>query len=126
MIKKIVTLSILIITVFSLFIVSNSYAIDIDNLIDNPNTTDDGVVELQDASQKLISTIIVAIRIVGTGIATIMLMVLGIKYIMGSVEEKAQIKKHAVVYVVGAVVLFGAMGLLGILQDFIADAVQPL
>ena len=33
-------------------------------------------------------------------------------------SDKAEIKKHAVVYIVGAVVLFAASGLLGIIRTF--------
>ena len=38
--------------------------------------------------------------------------------------DKAEIKKHAVVYIVGAVVLFGATGLLGIIKNFTAETVN--
>ena len=32
--------------------------------------------------------------------------------------DRAEIKKHAVVYIVGAVVLFASSGILGIIKDF--------
>ena len=46
--------------------------------------------------------------------------VLGIKYMMGSLEEKAEYKKGMTIYVVGAVLLFGASFLLGVVQDFVS------
>ena len=56
-------------------------------------------------------------QVVGMVVAVIMLIVLAIKYISAAPNDKAEIKKHAVVYIVGAVVLFGASGLLGIIRS---------
>ena len=47
-----------------------------------------------------------------------MLIVLAIKYISAAPSDKAEIKKHAVVYVVGAIVLFAASGILQIIKNF--------
>ena len=41
----------------------------------------------------------------------------GIKFITASPEAKAEIKKTAVIYVIGAVLLFAAGGILGIIQS---------
>lgn len=57
-------------------------------------------------------------QIVGTAVAVIMLIVLAIKYISAAPNDKAEIKKHAVVYIVGAIVLFAASALLGIVKNF--------
>lgn len=43
--------------------------------------------------------------------AVIVGMVIGIKFMMASIEEKAQIKEALVPYVVGCVVVFGAFGI---------------
>lgn len=51
------------------------------------------------------------IRIFGTIIAVGVLMVLGIKYMMGSAEEKAEYKKTMLPYVIGAVILFAAVNI---------------
>ena len=70
------------------------------------------------AAQNIIGAIISVIQIIGTGVAIIMLVVLAIKYISAAPGDKAEIKKHAVVYVVGAVVLFAAAGILQIVKTF--------
>lgn len=57
-------------------------------------------------------------QIIGTSVAVVMLIVLAIKYISAAPNDKADIKKHAVVYIVGAIVLFAASALLGILKNF--------
>ena len=66
----------------------------------------------------IIGALINIIQIIGSGVAIIMLIVLAIKYISAAPGDKADIKKHAVVYVVGAIVLFAASGLLGIIKNF--------
>lgn len=48
------------------------------------------------------------IRFIGTFIAVGALMIIGIKYITGSIEEKANYKKSMMPYVIGCVILFGA------------------
>ena len=62
--------------------------------------------------QNIIGAIITIVQIIGTGVAIIMLIVLAIKYISAAPGDKAEIKKHAVVYVVGAIVLLSATGIL--------------
>lgn len=67
---------------------------------------------------NIIGSVITIVQVVGVGVAIIMLIVLAIKYISAAPGDKADIKKHAVVYVVGAIVLFAASGLLGIIKNF--------
>lgn len=71
-----------------------------------------------ESAQNVIGALITIVRVIGTGVAIIMLVVLAIKYISAAPSDKAEIKKHAVVYVVGSVVLFAASGILGIIQQF--------
>ena len=70
---------------------------------------------------RMIGAILTVAQVVGVGVAVIMLIVLAIKYISAAPGDKADIKKHAVVYVVGAVVLFAASGILGIIKNFAAN-----
>lgn len=67
---------------------------------------------------RLIGAALTVVQVVGSGVAVIMLIVLAIKYISAAPSDKAEIKKHAVVYVVGAVVLFAASGIIGIVRNF--------
>ena len=57
-------------------------------------------------------------QVIGVAVAVIMLIVLAIKYMSSAPNDRAEIKKHAVVYIVGAVVLFGASAILGIIRGF--------
>lgn len=46
------------------------------------------------------------IQTVGTIISVIVLMIIGIKYMIGSVEERSEYKKSMVPYLIGAALLF--------------------
>ena len=52
--------------------------------------------------------IIGIITTVGVVVAVVVLLILGIKYMMGSASEKAEYKKTMIPYLVGAVLIFGA------------------
>lgn len=52
--------------------------------------------------------IIGIITTVGVVVAVVILLVLGIKYMMGSTSEKAEYKKTMIPYLVGAILIFGA------------------
>lgn len=68
--------------------------------------------------QTILGNVLGIAQVIGIGVAVIMLIVLAIKYISAAPGDKAEIKKHAVVYIVGAVVLFAASGILGIIKEF--------
>ena len=68
--------------------------------------------------KNVLNAILSIAQVVGVAVAVIMLIVLAIKYISAAPGDKAEIKKHAVVYIVGAVVLFAASGILGIIKGF--------
>ena len=53
--------------------------------------------------------------------AVILLIILAIKYVSAAPSEKADVKKSAVIYIVGAVLLFGATGILGIINTFAGE-----
>lgn len=68
--------------------------------------------------EKVLAVIISVVRIAGVCIAITMLLAVAMKYMTAAAGEKAEIKKSAVQYVVGAIVLFGVVGLLGIIDKF--------
>lgn len=54
------------------------------------------------------TNIVSIITTIGIIVAVIVLLILGIKYMMGSASEKAEYKKTMIPYLVGAVLIFGA------------------
>ena len=67
--------------------------------------------EFNDVGSKIIG----ALKGIGTIVAVAILIVIGIKYMMGSAEEKAEYKKVMIPYLIGAVLIFAA--------PYIADAI---
>lgn len=62
-----------------------------------------------------------ALLIIGIIIAVIVGAILGIKFMMGSVGEKADIKKLLVPYVVGCIIVFGAFGIWKLVVTILAN-----
>lgn len=67
--------------------------------------------------EDMLSTVLTVISNVGTILSVLMLAIIGIKYMLGSVEEKAEYKKDLVPYLVGTVLLFGICAIIKILQS---------
>ena len=85
--------------------------------------------ESTDASDSVKDTGIVIIKVIkisGTGIAVLMLLYIAIKYMMVSPTEKAEFKKTALIYVVGAIVLFAAPRLVELVMDLAQDVSNTL
>ena len=57
------------------------------------------------------------IQLIGSITSVIVLIVIGIKYIVGSVEERAEYKNTMMPYVIGALMVFGITNILGILSS---------
>ena len=54
---------------------------------------------------------------VGAIVSVIVLMILGIKYMIGSVEEKAEYKKTMMPYIIGTTILFAASTIVSIIYN---------
>ena len=65
--------------------------------------------------------IITILTTVGSVAAVIVLIILGIKYMMGSAEEKAEYKKTLMPYVIGAALIFAASAIAGVLYGFLSN-----
>ena len=66
-----------------------------------------------------LENIISVVSIAGSAIAIIALIILGIKYMMGSAEEKAEYKKTLLPYFFGAIMVFGASLLTGFIFSIV-------
>lgn len=75
--------------------------------------------------ENITSRILTTISNIGIVISVIMLAVLGVKYMLGSVEEKAEYKAGLFPYVIGAFILFGITGFVRILLA-IGDKIQNI
>ena len=84
----------------------------------NPNT----MVGSSNADTNSITgignSIVKIVGTVGMITAVVVLIVLGIKYMMGSAEEKAEYKKTLLPYVIGAVLIFAATVVVTVIANF--------
>lgn len=79
--------------------------------------------ELMGPVQTVMGGIISAVRIVFIGIAFIMIMYIGIKYISSAPEDRAEIKKSSVQFTIGALILFGSATILTFLEQVIYNVI---
>ena len=87
----------------------------------DPNTVLNGLdgngnVQTNDLT-KVGNNIVTIIQVVGIVIAVIVLLVIGIKYMMGSASEKAEYKKTMIPYIVGAVLIFAGSSLVRVIYS---------
>lgn len=85
------------------------------------DATPDGV---KNAVNDSAGTVIAVLRIVCVTIAIVMLLTIAMKYMISSAGDRADIKKHAVNYVIGAFILFGVTGILGIINNFVVGTLS--
>lgn len=71
--------------------------------------------EIQSYGGKILSVVTTA----GIVLSVIILAVLGIKYMLGSAEEKAEYKKTLMPYLIGAALIFGASTIATIVYNFV-------
>lgn len=97
-------MSVLMIVLMLVCACSNVFAkIDISQL--------DGQKDLGDADATMTnigSTILTLVTNIAMILAVVVVAILGVKYMIGSTEEKAEYKKSLLPYLVGAVLVFGA------------------
>lgn len=109
-IKKVIMSAIIIIAIFFLGVTSYGFSVGDMTGKDPSNDAQNSINNLGQGVIKIIST-------VGTIISVVFLIILGIKYMTGSVEERANYKKTLLPYVIGASILFAASTLTSIIYN---------
>ena len=91
--------------------------------LEDPNSFKPGNISSEDANviTGRVNSIIGVIVTVGVIISAITLCILGIKYMVGSVEERAEYKKTMIPYIIGAVLLFAASSVVGIIANIVQN-----
>lgn len=114
--KKMTKTVLAILIIMTLMTVStNVFAVGTDitpKSIDGSSSVDvGGITSIGNDIVRIISTI-------GVVISVIVLVVLGIKYMMGSAEEKAEYKKTLMPYIIGAGLVFAASAIATVVYNF--------
>ena len=111
--KKIVKiLTTLIMAIMVSTVAISSFALEPGNITANTNVQ--GGTEIQTVGESIVGIL----QTVGVVLSVIVLIVLGIKYMMGSAEEKAEYKKTFIPYVVGAALIFAASAFAQVIYQF--------
>lgn len=119
--KKI--LKIFILVIYLMFIISMFSNVYAEGTISKSFTGSLGEAEGSvDPIIKILSAVLFIIRMVGIAIATVILIVIACKYMIASAGDRADIKKYAMSYIIGAIIMFGTAGIAGILQEIITKA----
>lgn len=79
-----------------------------------PNTSS---VENGEKLKNIGNDIIGFLQLMGTILSVLVLAVIGIKYMIGSVNERAEYKKAMMPYIIGAIMVFAITNLLGIIAN---------
>ena len=90
----------------------SSFALEPSMIIGNISAQ--GTTEITNVGNSIVGIL----QVVGIVLSVIILIVLGIKYMMGSAEEKAEYKKTMMPYVVGAALIFAASALAQVIYQF--------
>lgn len=82
----------------------------------NPSLTTTGGNSMFIEKANIILTIL---QILGTIIAVVALMAIGIRYMFGSTQEKAMYKETMIPYIIGAIMLFAIPNFLKVILDLV-------
>lgn len=114
--KKIIVISIIfLILILSLLFITNAYAIEFNTDFWKPSSTTS--VTGGDRILSIGNIVVGVIQTVASIVSVGVLIVIGIKYMMGSVEEKAEYKKSLLPYAIGAILTFGITNILAIIIE---------
>ncbi len=113
--KQVKIISVLLIVVMALTMVSTSvFATDMSTTIkDMANGSGKQPTEVVNLGK----TIVTIMQTVGIVVAVVVLLVIGIKYMIGSAEEKAEYKKTMIPYIIGAILLFASTTIVGVVYN---------
>ena len=117
---KIFSIIMLIIITVSSFMATISYADLIDPNDYNPNN---GNAEAPAKFTNMVGTIATTIQTIGITLSVIVIGLLGIKYMTGSVEEKADYKKSMIPFLVGTVLIVAVGTIIRIVNDLTSQAI---
>lgn len=117
--KTIKAISVLLIAAMMLFTISTTvFAVDPNGIISNMNNVNNVDTNSISTIGGQIANILSTIGII---VGVIVLLVLGIKYMMGSTSEKAEYKKTMIPYLIGVVLLVAITQFIGLIANIVSN-----
>lgn len=109
---KIITITLMVLMFTSFVNIAYADDIDPDDFKDIYNQS--GTSDITSKTGQILNIV----QIGGTAVSVILLIILGIKYMVSSPNEKATIKEKLIPYVIGVVIFFAATNLVAIVIGF--------
>lgn len=91
-----------------------TFAVDISGIINEQPTVP---VDIENKINTIWENVFKIFATIGCGIAVIMLIVVAIKYMSAAPNDKAEIKKYLIIYVVGAIFILCCVGVVSLLKE---------
>lgn len=117
--KKII-ISIIMVLFVSLFYLCPSILANLDDPTSIVGNGPDGTTGVGTLA-TLGNAILGIIQYVGIGVSVIATLVLGMRYMYSSPDDKAEIKKKLIPFIIGGVLVFGAVRLVILVETFVGD-----
>lgn len=111
--SKLIATLLIILTIVTISVSSFAAPLKPTDLYPDVNTNIQGQTEITNLGKQIVGVV----QTVGIVIAVVILLVLGIKYMMGSAEEKADYKKSMIPYIVGAILIFASTTIVNIVYN---------
>lgn len=118
--RKIISILLIILLLTSIFCINFVFAEGdgIGDIKTAMKTVGDAEGLADSGTGKVINSVIGIMQIVGSGISLIVISILGIKYILASPSEKADVKKNILPIIIGCILLFTAVNIVGVIESF--------
>ena len=120
--KRIITRFIIILLVVLIFLAIfnlDSLAVNLDSVTEAmQNVTQFNQEDVNSNAAKTLNSGIGIIQYAGSGIAIIAVSILGIKYVLASPSDKAEVKREIFPMIIGAILLFGAVNVVSLIIKF--------
>lgn len=128
--QKILVKILIMFIIFALTLMGSNYAnaSSFSDILEGADSfLQDGIGDVKDnlnqanlqTMSDMIYNVLLAVAVIA---AVIMGLIIGIKFMTGSVEQKAKIKETLIVYIVGCVVAFGAFGIWRLVINIMSQA----
>lgn len=114
----------IIVKIISIFILITMITVTISNAFDVTNLTGDIDENQANVAKSYGGKLLGIITSFGVVISVVVLIIIGLKYMIGSVEERAAYKKSLMPYLIGALLTFAASALAQVIYD-IAISIKP-
>lgn len=90
-------------------------------IVDNSKVDASGTIGGADALFTLGNKVLTILQFIGGGVAIIATLLLAIRYMYSSPDDKAEIKRKLIPYIIGGVMIFGVTNLIQLAALFVKD-----